>query len=1257
MTVSNNTFNGIGREGIFAKYSTTHAIITGNTYIGKGSGNFLDYGIELSSGATASISNNTITGNIGIASVDNSTSAGIIVTSNTPYAASATITNCTLTGNTEGITVGIEASDASIVTATNNNVSGSALNGIANYGTTNIVNAINNYWGGNGPKGGLYTGNTGSTVSANVSFIPWWCSVEMNSACPPLDPGMIMMNTTTGEQYTAAELPEALSDAVSGQTLYIAEGTVSGTTYNYNGKTVYIIGTGIAGQSVLSGASPALTVQAGDLIVNNGITLYNSTDAPTILVTGGSLTLRDCIVHETPNGIRACLQVDGAGTVDAGTTASHGNNHFIIHGDGSAVDITASTIYKTSALMPAQYNDWGSANGPTVASNDGPPVGDGAAILPYDDTWFPAKGVDYDPFGGGPVTTITTDTICPSDTYVDIPIKVKQLNDVGSFSLTFGFTPADLTTPTIQSRNAAFETNHWMNFAYTTDATMLAAGIYKVSGFTGNPDSTISLADNATLFTLRFNISGTWTTTNLTFNEDGQGTALEFTGPAPEFPPYGDMPTATNYFNGSVFVDRVAPIVHTTPGNISASTDAGLCSALVTYAAPTFQDNVDGTDLIGTMTAGLASGSAFPKGETTVTYTYTDFCNNGTANCTFTVTVNDDENPTVTAANDVVTTTSVGGTGDCAVDVAITDAVFNDNCPGSTLAWAMTGATTGSGSGQVGTKTFNKGITTITFTVSDAGSPAHTATDLMTITVTDDETPSISCPVSGDQTVNTNTNCTYVIGTNAWNATASDNCGVSNLTYSLSGVTTGTGTSVASVAFALGTTTVTWTATDAANNQNVCSFTVTVSALTVDGYFNYYNLANTPLGPVGSTEVTIQLYKDNAPYGSPVDITNTNGSYQLTGVCTGTYQVRPTSTMLTAGAINATDAAQANYWGAHPYQIEKVRFYAGDVQGSPNGDKFIGGLDASRIQANFVNGTPFDRTGGWTFWNVGDVITANFPTPTGDYPTITVGSANISANFYGLCVGDFNRSFNPGGTKASSSTMDLVYAGNRQISNNQEFDLPVNMVSASEVGAVSLILNFPADMVEVQDVTMEGAGGQLDWAVKGNELRIGWNSPVPAYLSAGSELVTLKLKTTEAFTTGNSIRLTLAANPLNELADGMYDVIGNAVLGVDVIEASTTGTPELDPASYALSLSSYPNPFKNFTTITYTLPFDGQVTLEVYNFLGMKVEKLVSEEQTAGNHVVRFNTAGMESGVYTATLVLKSNENQLFRTIKLVYNK
>ena len=54
----------------------------------------------------------------------------------------------------------------------------------------------------------------------------------------------------------------------------------------------------------------------------------------------------------------------------------------------------------------------------------------------------------------------------------------------------------------------------------------------------------------------------------------------------------------------------------------------------------------------------------------------------------------------------------------------------------------MTGATTASGSGQVGTYTFPIGVTTITYTNTDGA--GLTAIDAMTVTVTDNEAPTVS---------------------------------------------------------------------------------------------------------------------------------------------------------------------------------------------------------------------------------------------------------------------------------------------------------------------------------------------------------------------------------------------------------------------------------------------------------------------------------------------------------------------------------
>jgi len=397
----------------------------------------------------------------------------------------------------------------------------------------------------------------------------------------------------------------------------------------------------------------------------------------------------------------------------------------------------------------------------------------------------------------------------------------------------------------------------------------------------------------------------------------------------------------------------------------------------------------------------------------------------------------------------------------------------------------------------------------------------------------------------------------------------------------------------------------------------------------------------------------LKLYQDGNQVGS--DYTVTTGYYEFTDICPGTYEIRATSSNSTGACVNTTDAAQTNYFGAVSYEIEKVRFHAGDVGTSGETSNLtVNATDAGRIQANFVYGTVFDDT--WSFWKTNDMISINSTTES--YPSITLSvGSDLDADMYGLCTGDFNCSFVPGAKKAASATLDLIYAGNRQVSSNQEFDLPLRMVNAASVGAVSLILDYPGEFVEVQDVLMNNTGGRLDWSARGgNELRIGWNSPVPLYLVADAELLILKLKTTDAFTKGASIKFALASDPLNELADAQYNVIGNAVLGVDVIDASAVEIEE-QPARGGLTLSSHPNPFSGNTMITYNLPFTGKITLEINSIMGVKMTTLVNETQPEGTHMVKFDMYNLNSGIYTATLKLITKDDVLIRTIKLVNNR
>ncbi|MEA3477261.1 MAG: YCF48-related protein [Bacteroidota bacterium] len=61
---------------------------------------------------------------------------------------------------------------------------------------------------------------------------------------------------------------------------------------------------------------------------------------------------------------------------------------------------------------------------------------------------------------------------------------------------------------------------------------------------------------------------------------------------------------------------------------------------------------------------------------------------------------------------------------------------------------------------------------------------------------------------------------------------------------------------------------------------------------------------------------------------------------------------------------------------------------------------------------------------------------------------------------------------------------------------------------------------------------------------------------------------------------------------------------------------------------------NYPNPFNSSSQISYRLNQSGHITLTILDLLGMEVQILVNEFQTAGNYSVNFDGTNLASGVY-----------------------
>ena len=80
---------------------------------------------------------------------------------------------------------------------------------------------------------------------------------------------------------------------------------------------------------------------------------------------------------------------------------------------------------------------------------------------------------------------------------------------------------------------------------------------------------------------------------------------------------------------------------------------------------------------------------------------------------------------------------------------------------------------------------------------------------------------------------------------------------------------------------------------------------------------------------------------------------------------------------------------------------------------------------------------------------------------------------------------------------------------------------------------------------------------------------------------------------------------------------------------------------DLVPVAFELG-QNYPNPFNPSTTIKFSIPESGMVTLRVFNMLGQEVATLLNSEKTAGVYEASFDASALSSGIYFYTLDSKN---------------
>lgn len=165
------------------------------------------------------------------------------------------------------------------------------------------------------------------------------------------------------------------------------------------------------------------------------------------------------------------------------------------------------------------------------------------------------------------------------------------------------------------------------------------------------------------------------------------------------------------------------------------------------------------------------------------------------------------------------------------------------------------------------------------------------------------------------------------------------------------------------------------------------------------------------------------------------------------------------------------------------------------------------------------------------------------------------------------------------------------------------------------------IFQIAGDLTISSDINVTLAGGaqakNIFWQVSG-EVSIGTNAHFEGIILS---MTAINLNTGASL---NGRALAQSAITLDQ----------NTVTQPNFTQAtSIDGSDNLLPGKFTLS-QNYPNPFNPSTVISYRVPGNTYVRLEVFNMLGQSVALLVNEQKTGGSHTVSFDASTLSSGIY-----------------------
>lgn len=87
------------------------------------------------------------------------------------------------------------------------------------------------------------------------------------------------------------------------------------------------------------------------------------------------------------------------------------------------------------------------------------------------------------------------------------------------------------------------------------------------------------------------------------------------------------------------------------------------------------------------------------------------------------------------------------------------------------------------------------------------------------------------------------------------------------------------------------------------------------------------------------------------------------------------------------------------------------------------------------------------------------------------------------------------------------------------------------------------------------------------------------------------------------------------------------------------------------PQHFALN-QNHPNPFNPSTSISFLLPVEADVRIDLFDALGQKVNEILNTKLNGGSHTITFDASGLSSGIYYYTMTASGTQGMSFSATK-----